>query len=76
MVSAAVGFLKDILVKVGDKNVDVSQLKHQSLSPRLLAIVVHYLDSTKIKPHGVWKRKTLLDKGGQIKHRSPEIGAR
>lgn len=53
MVSAAVGFLKDILVKVGDKNVDVSQLKHQSLSPWLLAIVVHYLDSTKSKPHGV-----------------------
>lgn len=53
MVSAAVGFLKDILVKVGDKNVDVSQLKHQSLRPLLLAIVVHYLDSTKIKPHGV-----------------------
>lgn len=40
-----------------------------------LTVEVFYLDSTNSKPHGVLERKTLLDKGGQMKHRSPKIEA-
>ena len=70
------GIVRDKAVKIRDAKYGDIADKTSVPWPLWLINVVHYLDSTNSEPHGVRKRGTLLDKGGQIKHRFPEIEER